>query len=181
MLLDRELRIVHAGYSASDELDEKIRRLAGDAGAAFERVETDLKRQWEPGRVPGLETSQTSAAATALFFIATWCDWYLEDTRPAMSRNCVNAQHAVNAFYRDWPALNWIGVASRMWTGIDELEAYRERFDVEHPLEIDRLNETILRHGIRNSKPSAAQSPPSVGRNADTAVMPMSQALGLTY
>lgn len=66
-----------------------------------------------------------------------------------MSRNFIEAQRTVNQLYREWPGLRWAGVASRMWTGNEELASYRERFDVDHPLAIDATNETVLRHEIR--------------------------------
>jgi len=150
VLLDRNLRVVEAEYSASGELDYRIRQLATGSGQALKVVETRADRQRGDTPVGAVEGNRASSGGLeVLFFIATWCDWYLEETRPAMSRNCIDAQHAVNRLYRKWPELRWTGVASRMWTGDDELDAYRERFDVEHHLEIDATNETMLRHDIR--------------------------------
>lgn len=150
VLLDRDLRVVHAEYSASDSLDEKIRQLAAGHGGELEAIETGMKRKHRDDRAaPVPATPGSSGGLKALFFVATWCHWYLEDTRPAMSRNCIDAQHVVNSLVRRHPDLEWIGVASRMWTGQEELDAYRERFDVKHPLAVDRTNDTIQHHEIR--------------------------------
>jgi len=150
VLLDRNLRVVHAEYSASGQLDEKLRRLAAGAGGHLEIVDTGSSEACAAGTNAATASRRDSSAGLeVLFFIATWCDWYLEETRPELSRNCTAAQRAVNRLYRQWPGLQWNGVASRMWTGSDELDGYRERYEVEHPLEIDSTNCIVLRHDIR--------------------------------
>ncbi|MDT8319170.1 MAG: redoxin family protein [Xanthomonadales bacterium] len=152
VLLDRDLRVVHAEYAASGELDEKIRRLATGGRQAQETVDTRVEgaRNSDPEPATDVEDAgATSAGLELLYFLATWCDWYLEDTRPAMARNCSDGQRTVNRLYRQWPELHWRGVASRLWTGETELDSYRDRYDVEHRLEIDATNDVMLRHGIR--------------------------------
>ncbi|MFU8833182.1 MAG: TlpA family protein disulfide reductase [Wenzhouxiangella sp.] len=150
VLLDRDLRLVHAEYSASAALDEKLGQLAAGNGRALETVETNARRAHAGGSTGAIERNRDSSGGVEVyFFVATWCDWYLEDTRPAMSRNCIDAQRVVNHLVEQWPDLDWTGVASRMWTGAEELASYRERFDVGHQLEVDASNETVLDHEIR--------------------------------
>lgn len=150
VLLDRDLRLVHAEYSASNRLDERIRQLAAGNDGELEAIEAGTNQQHDNRPAETARTKpRSSGGFEVLFFIATWCHWYLEDTRPAMSRNCIDAQQVINTLYRQYPDLEWIGVASRMWTGQKELDAYRERFNVKHPLAIDGTNDTIQHHDIR--------------------------------
>ncbi|NOT65641.1 MAG: hypothetical protein HOP06_06415 [Methylotenera sp.] len=87
---------------------------------------------------------------TALFFVSTWCDWYLKGSHPAVSQNCIAAQKQVNKLYKQYPQVNWVGVASRLWTGAPELAEYKKKFNVKHPLEVDSTNSITFEYAVKD-------------------------------
>ncbi len=66
-----------------------------------------------------------------------------------MSANCTNAQQLVNTLYTDNPQINWHGIVSRLWTGNKELNAYREKHHIQHPLVIDTSGDVFLKYGVK--------------------------------
>ncbi len=144
VLIDKTGHVVHRGHKASKELDSKLALLSDHQG-------TDL-----PDALPqqtatrSLDLDRRTGEVSALFFLSTWCDWYLKDTRPGMSENCTNAQKLVNTLYNDIPHLNWQGIASRLWTGNKELDAYKAKYHIAHPLAIDTSGDIFLEHDVKN-------------------------------
>ncbi|VAW79864.1 hypothetical protein MNBD_GAMMA15-1862 [hydrothermal vent metagenome] len=143
VLIDRSGNIVHKGHKASKELDRKLAMLSERKAVVLPA--TPLQQT----TTRPLNLGQRADGVSALFFLSTWCDWYLKDTRPAMSANCVNAQKLVNTLYADNPQLNWHGVASRLWTGNKEMDTYIEKHHVAHPLTIDTTGDTFLEFNIK--------------------------------
>lgn len=144
VLLDKNAQVVHQGHEATTALDEKIKLLA--AG----QVVTAPKASPEAASGVPINLDGVSERPTALFFISTWCDWYLKDSRPSVSKNCVHAQHQVNQLYQQYPQINWIGVASRLWTGEPELAEYKKKFNIQHPLKIDSTNSVFFNYAVQD-------------------------------
>jgi len=144
VLIDKNGNVVHHGHKASEELDNKLAQLS------------DYRIKMLPGtplqhtttRAPDL--GQNTDKLSALFFLSTWCDWYLKDSRPAMSANCTNAQQLVNTLYTDNPEIDWRGIVSRLWTGKKELNAYREKHHIQHPLVIDTSGDVFLKYDVKH-------------------------------
>lgn len=144
VLIDKSGNIVHKGHKASKLLDSKIELLLTNGL-------TDLPNiRLSDNSSEKLEIGDNSEKITALFFVATWCDWYLKNTRPAMSENCIIAQNSVNALYRKFPQYNWVGVVTRLWTGKKELDKYKEKYNISHPIDIDTSNGVFLRYGVKD-------------------------------
>lgn len=144
VLLDAQGNVAYAGYEEAKQLDKYIKSLA--AGKAV----TTEKPKPEAGAVTPVNLDGMAEKPTALFFVATWCDWYLKDSRPDVSQNCVAAQRQMNTLYEQFPQINWVGVASRLWTGAPELAEYKKKFDVRHPLTIDSTNGVTFEYGVKN-------------------------------
>lgn len=144
VLLDKNANVVHKGHEATSELDEKIKLLAADK--AVVSTETPMPAiSGMPVNLDGI-----SKKTTALFFVSTWCDWYLKDSRPSISENCINAQNEVNNLYAKYPQVNWIGVVSRLWTGEAELAEYKKKYNIQHPLTIDTTNTVFFNYGVKD-------------------------------
>lgn len=121
VLLDKNANVVYKGHEATSELDEKVKLVAADQPVAS----TETPSEAALGAPVNLD--DVSKKTTALFFVSTWCDWYLKDSRPSVSENCVHAQNEVNNLYEKHPQVNWIGVVSRLWTGETELAEYKNK------------------------------------------------------
>lgn len=143
VLLDAQGNIAYAGYEETTGLNKHIKLIA--AGKAV-----TMAPQPEAGVVAPVNLNSIAEKPTALFFVATWCDWYLKDSHPDVSQNCVTAQRQVNKLYEQYPQINWVGVASRLWTGAPELAEYKKKFNVQHPLTIDSTNNVTFDYGVKN-------------------------------
>lgn len=144
VLIDKTGNIVHKGHKVSRELDKKIQLLSSNESTDL----PDITLSTGPDTQGIIKAS--SKKTTALFFVATWCDWYLKDSRPAMSKNCVNAQNAVNTLYQKFPQYNWTGIVSRLWTGAKELEKYRKKYNILHSLTIDTSNKAFFDYEVKD-------------------------------
>ena len=143
ILLDDRGQIVHTGYEASDSLDQLI------AFLAKHKTYTAEPKSGLNDATSGILAEAESDQPTALFFFATWCDWYLAEKRPAMSKACTSAQQTLNDLARTYPQYQWVGVASRMWTSRKELGEYRDKYAVTYPMHVDASNETYLKFSVK--------------------------------
>ncbi len=138
ILIDRHGDIVHKGHRADSELDRKIELLAV-------RENPDLPAIAPiPTESETINIVDTFEGVSVLFFTATWCDWYLKDSRPSMSNACIQAQQNMNRVHKLLPDITLLGVASRLWTGEKELQEYVEKYEVAHPFKIDESNSAFL-------------------------------------
>jgi len=135
VLINKNGKIIHTGHDASKELDKKIELLA--VGLTDNIKEVSLNKS-TPGQT---KLNIPNNKPTLLFFTSAWCDWYLEKLRPNMSSQCINAQKQVNTLSAQYPALNWQGVLTRLWTGEKELNEYTKKFKVPFIMYVDATNQ----------------------------------------
>jgi len=147
VLIDINGNIVHKGHEASKKLDETIKMLATNNLTELPDI-SSLSTNEPAGSDGQIEIEKNKY--TALFFVATWCDWYLKESRPIVSKNCSDAQYAINKVYRKFPQFNWVGIASRLWTEEKELEKYKLKYDIFHPLQIDVTNKLFFDYHVKN-------------------------------
>jgi len=141
VLIDTKGNIIHKGFEASSKLDSTIQSLISEKAMTVATVDEPVKNNQDLNII-------TKNKTNALFFVSTWCEWYLKESRPSMSENCVTAQKTVNDLYKKFPALNWHGIVSRLWTGDKELNTYKEKFNVSHSLKIDVSNKTFFNYKV---------------------------------
>lgn len=72
-----------------------------------------------------------------LFFSATWCDWYLEDSRPEMAKECKNIQSNINALHDQSKNLPWHGFVNHLWTDQKALLDFTDLYNIQIPFDID--------------------------------------------
>jgi thiol-disulfide isomerase/thioredoxin len=143
LLITQGGRVVHRGHDVTDELDNKIDLLANNPSVNLQAIPAD---HHEPNMalVDAMKKSQS-----ILFFTSTWCDWYFKDTHPLSSNRCIMAQEAVNQLYKSNPSQKWMGVASRLWTGENDLREYQQRYSINHDFVIDTTNQAFFAFNIR--------------------------------
>lgn len=142
VLLDMEGNIVFKGHDASKQLDKTIRLLAASNSPNLPvvSIEHQLKKT----------ALKTDHAVTALFFTATWCDWYLAESRPSLSKNCIAGQQQVNELFQKANHVNWIGVISHLWTGEKEMEEYREKYNIPYFMMVDSQDQEFVRFNVKD-------------------------------
>ena len=143
LLFDRHSNLVHHGHEANKLLDNKLALVAEaqdinmfDAGSLLEGG-AELLLPVEDGRAHGL------------FFTATWCDWYLAESRSQVARHCAAAQEKMNDVVKQHPDIIWHGIISRLWTSEKDVAEYRDKFSIDHDLHIDQRNEWFYRYGVK--------------------------------
>lgn len=143
LLFDKNMNLIHQGHEANESLDNKLSLVSQTKSvdllnaSLLSENETNIKLTLNDGK------------AHALFFTATWCDWYLKDSRPEISKNCSLAQSNINKFLKKYPNIIWHGIISRLWTGDKDLLEYKNKFNVDHDLEIDKNNSLFHRYLVK--------------------------------
>lgn len=120
LLINKNGNVIHQGHEASEILDKKISLVSQDEIVDSLDADALVDEQVD------INFKMVSDERYALFFTATWCDWYLKDSRPKMSRSCVIAQEKINQLNNEFSDVIWLGVASRLWTGVEELLSYKK-------------------------------------------------------
>jgi len=143
ILIDMEGNIVFKGHDASAQSDRTIKLLSSSKSNFLPNL------PMEKTIVQSALVDTQENKITALFFTATWCDWYLEESRPAMSKNCIDGQKQVNMLYMDNPTFNWVGIVSRLWTSDKELKEYKNKYQIEHFLAIDTSDQEFIKYNVK--------------------------------
>lgn len=144
LLFDKNMNLVHLGHQANESLDNKLALLSQSASVdllaaeAMQETEENLAIDLDDGKLH------------ALFFTATWCDWYLKESRPSVSHGCINAQKNINAIYQQYPEITWHGLISRLWTGEKDLSAYKKKYAITHAINIDKTNQLFHQFSVKD-------------------------------
>lgn len=149
LLFDKNLQLLYAGHNADTELDQKLQLLSssigGEDGSALEFFSA------EPllGEASTVEFQVPSKGRQLLYFSATWCDWYLKESRPRAARNCELAQAWLNGLTEVLPKSTEVhAILSRLWADESELEKYRKKHQPKHPLHVDLNNSLFHRYQV---------------------------------
>ena len=144
LLFDANLNLIHRGHEANDSLDQKLALLA--AKNTVEPISSSfLSKNEKP-----LVLEELTKGNSVLFFTATWCHWYLRETKNDAAKACDQAQKEFNRFAQRYPELNWVVIASNLWTSEKDLDDYAKNYSVKTPIVIDRSNSTFLKFGVKN-------------------------------
>ncbi|MEW6991002.1 TlpA family protein disulfide reductase [Colwelliaceae bacterium 6441] len=144
LLFDQQMNLVHIGHKANSVLDNKIALISQQG-----RVDLmDSLAQPQVFSEPVIKVNDDKLHA--LYFSATWCDWYLKDARSATAKQCVAGQNMVNDFSQTFNNMQWQGVISRLWTGEPELAQYVKKYKIMHSISIDTSNQLFHHYGIKN-------------------------------
>jgi thiol-disulfide isomerase/thioredoxin len=143
VLIDMKGNIIFKGNEASSQLDRTIKLLSASKASSLPKL--SIEKTIAQSALVDVHEKKL----TALFFTSTWCDWYLEESRPAISKNCIEGQKQANILYKDHPELNWIGIASRLWTGDKELKEYKNKYKIEYSLFIDISDQEFIKYKVK--------------------------------
>lgn len=143
VLIDSDKKVIFQGHEADKPLDNTLRLLSHNGKVDEARL---LKKQGQA--TPLLIPKQ---GKKAVLFTATWCDWYLADTRPAMAKQCELAQQHVNQLAEQ--GVDVEVKVSQLWTDQSAVQEYVDKFSATMPVSIDYGNDLFIENGI-NSVPS---------------------------
>ena len=140
VLLDKTGKVIFQGHEADKALDNTLRLLSHDGVVEKTRLLDEANKQ------TAIALNIPEQGLKAVLFTATWCDWYLADTRPEMANNCVAAQQQMNIFAKQ--GVDSEARISQLWTDQAAVTEYKEKFNVSHPLTIDYGNDLFINNEI---------------------------------
>lgn len=142
LLFDRNMKLIHAGNNADETLNNKIKLLSQKK--VIDSLDTKLTSDGTPTPVINFNDGKTHA----LFFTSTWCDWYLADSKPDISKQCSLAPKNINELAKQYPGVVWHGVVTRLWTGDKDLKDYQKKYDIRYSSAIDTNNYYFYKYKI---------------------------------
>ncbi|MDT3295992.1 redoxin family protein [Shewanella sp. SP2S2-6] len=144
VLINRAGDVVYTSHESDANLDKFIDMLANGQELTAQTTEAPsaeqtakLLKPWEQGE-------------HLLFFTATWCDWYLAESRPEMSKECIAVQKGLNNLAQKVPNKAWHGVVNHLWTDDKALEDFKQLYQTKIDFSIDELGVLFNHFKIRN-------------------------------
>ncbi|WP_266156997.1 TlpA family protein disulfide reductase [Dyella silvatica] len=165
IVIGRDGRIQYVGHMADAKLDAALlaARTAAPmpmAGAAASKsgVQEEAAHVDIGDRLPAFSaqtldgaTFQAQDAAvkrpTVLVFLSPWCESYLASSRPAVAASCRAVREQVAKLSRQG-STRWLGIASGLWAGKDDLSSYRDEHHIGIPLTLDESGSLFRRFRV---------------------------------
>ncbi|WP_347329885.1 TlpA family protein disulfide reductase [Marinimicrobium locisalis] len=131
VLINTDGNVVYTAHDSDDNLERFLKMLA--SGQTLESAGTDAldEAQRKALLEPWMEGEHL------LFFTATWCGWYLEDSRPEMAQKCQRVQSELNSLQKRLSDRNWQGVANHLWTDEKALSEFTQLYELKLPFRVD--------------------------------------------
>jgi quercetin dioxygenase-like cupin family protein/thiol-disulfide isomerase/thioredoxin len=155
VLIDADGNVAYVGHEANATLDQALARLAmstptrgaksvvhakasarssvrvGDQAPAFSASTTDPAHPW-------VFTPGAGGKPTVIAFITSWCESYLEESRPTVSSACTQTRETLSRAYATASdSARWVTISSRVWSTPEDVAKYRTRYGVPHDVALD--------------------------------------------
>jgi thiol-disulfide isomerase/thioredoxin len=144
VLLNSEGEVVFTTHESDANIDRFLSMLAKGqklSSATTDAIDDEEKQAllapWQKGE-------------HLLFFTATWCDWYLLDSRPAMAQQCKQVQNGLNGLQQRLPNKSWHGVVNHLWTDKQALTEFNQLYHMKVPFSIDTAGTLFTEFNIRS-------------------------------
>lgn len=144
VLLNSNGQQVYNTHESDQALDGLLARLAQGQQLPPTSTATLTSAQQQQLLKPFLSGEQY------LFFSATWCDWYLKQSRPAMSLQCKQAQQQLDQLAEALPKTRWVAVVNHLWTDEKAVTEFRQLYKLQVPVHIDQNGVLFQHFNIRN-------------------------------
>lgn len=163
VVVGRDGRIMHVGHLDDEKLHAALERAIGQsvAGAMGEVPELPAVKVFAPGdeirgvvvnTLDGLRVQLGASKAgkpRGVVFTAAWCEWYVAERRPETAKACERVRTQVDALAARGD-VQWVTVASDLWTTEDELREYGVENKLRTPLVLDEGGALFSAFGVRN-------------------------------
>ncbi|PIW59066.1 redoxin family protein [Shewanella sp. CG12_big_fil_rev_8_21_14_0_65_47_15] len=144
VLLNSEGEVVYTTHESDANLDRFLSMLAkghklssATTNAIGDEEKQALLAPWQKGE-------------HLLFFTATWCDWYLLDSRPGMAQQCKQVQNGLNGLQQRLPNKPWHGFVNHLWTDEQALTEFNQLYHMQVPFSIDTAGTLFTEFNIRS-------------------------------
>ncbi|MFC4653865.1 redoxin family protein [Rheinheimera marina] len=144
VLMNSQGQQVYSSHESDAALDGFIQRLAQGQQLPPEPADKVSPAQQQQ------QLATVSQGEQLLFITATWCDWYLADTRPTMAAQCKQAQTDLNALVAKLPKANWQGLVNHLWTDDKALADFNRQYQMKVPFRIDQYGVLFQHFNVRS-------------------------------
>ena len=160
LLIGMDGRIAYAGHQDGPQLDAALERVLAEKPATpIETTNVPTVATLKPGDlVPSMDLRGADNSpvelirrgrARALLFTATWCESYLKDTEPKTVEACPRAREQADELSQT-PAIEWLGVVTRLWTTPKALSSYQTQMKPRVPMAVDTGGQAFRIFGIQD-------------------------------
>ena len=167
VLIGKDARFAYFGHAENQQLADAIdrvlsQRVGGRAQAATAATAATAAQVFAPGdMVPamfaktttGKEVSLQGSASgriRAVEFFSSWCEWYLEKTRPVTSQACARVRQDIEVLAKEVNNVDWLGIAGGPWATTDDLTDYQQKHGVTMPVGLDAEGKLFRAFGVRD-------------------------------
>ena len=144
LLFDKEMNLLHVGNEANKQLDNKIALVSQQKTIDLLDIEQIAETSQD------VKLNLNDGKTHVIYFTATWCDWYLKDSRPSVSQDCISSQKFVNQLAKDFPKVSMHGLVSRLWTGDKELAKYQKKHQANINFSVDFSNRFFHQFNVKD-------------------------------
>lgn len=137
VLINTQGEVVYTTHKDDNVLQQQLDLLAGK--------NSQPPVQSSSATVPADAIPSLNKGVTLVYFSATWCDWYMKDIHPEMSKNCTQATELINQFHQQHPKVTLQAYVTHLWTEEKDLIDYKKKYSIQYPVTIDKENQ-IARH-----------------------------------
>ena len=164
VLIGKDVRFAYFGHADNNSLQDAIQRVVAGQGTQSTATATIVgdTRAFRVGElVPALPVETMSGGKIAVGgprpgkiqaveFLSSWCEWYLEKSRPGTAKACANARLDIENIAAKNPNVEWIGIAGGPWATAQDLADYRKNNKVTIPLALDKAGAMFRAFGIHD-------------------------------
>jgi thiol-disulfide isomerase/thioredoxin len=144
VLINTDNKIVYTTHESNSVLDTFVAKLANG-----EKLASDHDKALSSSEKMSIIEPWSKGRHT-LFFTATWCDWYLKESRPNMASNCKKIQSSANELKDLSEAKSVHGFVNHLWTDEKALNDFTELYEIDYPVEIDENGVLFTHFNIRS-------------------------------
>jgi thiol-disulfide isomerase/thioredoxin len=145
VLLNTKGEKLYSSHESDSVLDGFISRLAQGQQLPAEITTPDLAVAEQQKLLANYQSGEQ-----LVFFTATWCDWYLAESRPEMAKQCKDAQTGLNQLAALLPQKNWKGVVNHLWTDDKALAEFNSLYQMKVPFQIDSYGVLFQHFNVRS-------------------------------
>lgn len=145
VLLNQKGEKLYSSHESDAALDGFISRLAQGQQLPAETATSDMTAAAQQKLLAKYQTGEQ-----LVFFTATWCDWYLAESRPEMAKQCKDAQAGLNQLAALLPQKNWSGVVNHLWTDDKALTEFNTLYQMKVPFQIDSYGVLFQHFNVRS-------------------------------
>jgi thiol-disulfide isomerase/thioredoxin len=163
VLIGKDARFAYIGHAENDNLEKALTQAVSEkaGGTAVHPEEVNVEPLIALGdKLPDLSLPLLNGKSRplkaqpgkllALQFFSSWCEWYLEDSRPTTAQACTRVRETIEGLSTKNLPIDWIGIAGGPWATEQDLADYKVNYKVTIPLGLDASDSLFRTFGIRD-------------------------------